>query len=89
MTYPQNCATSYKLGIDKRSSKEHDVSMEMQRIKTKAIELGAKDADWRKWKFRCRIPADWREKIFISSSGSISFTDMDKVQIDWVKEKEK
>lgn len=65
------------------------MSMEMQRIKTKAIELGAKDADWRKWKFRCRIPADWREKIFISSSGSISFTDMDRVQIDWVKEKEK
>lgn len=48
-----------------------------ERIKQKAIELGAKDADWRKWKFRNRIPSEWRERIFVASSGAISFKDMD------------
>lgn len=51
----------------------------VERIKAKAIELGAKDADWRKWKFRRRIPAEWRERIFIASSGSISFQDMSQL----------
>lgn len=50
-----------------------------EQIKTKAIELGAKDADWRKWKFRNRIPAEWRERIFLASSGAVSFHDMDRI----------
>jgi hypothetical protein len=50
-----------------------------ERIKQKAIELGAKDADWRKWKFRKRIPAEWRERIFVSSSGAITFHNMDTI----------
>ncbi len=49
----------------------------VEQIKTKAIELGAKDADWRKWKFRKRIPAEWRERIFLASSGAITFHNMD------------
>lgn len=50
-----------------------------ERIKQKAIELGAKDADWRKWKFRKRVPSEWRERIFLASSGAITFRDMDQI----------
>lgn len=77
MTSQQNYATSFKLGIDIGSVMEHDWRMETKRIKEKAIELGAKDADWRKWKFRGRIPQQWRERLFRETSGAISFRDMD------------
>jgi hypothetical protein len=53
--------------------------MKAEQIREKALQLGAKAADWRKWKFRKRIPADWRERVFLASSGAISFKDMNEV----------
>jgi len=53
--------------------------MKTEQIREKALQLGAKSADWRKWKFRGRIPAQWREMLFLASSEAISFKDMDEV----------
>lgn len=55
------------------------ICMKEQQIRQKALEIGAKPADWRKWKFRERIPPQWRERLFRESSGAISFNDMDSV----------
>lgn len=48
-------------------------------IRAKALQLGAKPEDWRRWKFRGRISPKWRELIFLASTGAISFKDMDEV----------
>ena len=53
--------------------------MKTEQIKEKALELGAKASDWRKWKFRKAIPAERKLQIFLSTSGAISFKDMDEV----------
>lgn len=53
--------------------------MKTEQIREKALQLGAKAADWRKWKFRKAIPAERRLQIFLATSGAISFKDMDEV----------